>query len=149
MHIWIDGDACPKKIKDILFRAAIRRKVPTTLVANHVSSIPPSPFIKRLQVESGFDKADHKILASLKTHDLVITADIPLASEVIAKGGVALNPRGTLYTNTNIKQKLAMRDFNESLRECGMMSSGLDKLSDAEIRQFANHLDTILAKKSR
>ncbi|WP_133129565.1 YaiI/YqxD family protein [Legionella yabuuchiae] len=149
MRIWIDGDACPNKIKDIIFRAAIRTNTEVIIVANHFASIPFSPFIKRLHVESGFDVADNKIVENMHPNDLVVTADIPLANEVIAKKGMALNPRGELYTEANIKQKHAMRDFNESLRESGMISGGAPKLSATEIRRFANHLDMILTKSIR
>ncbi|QDP71263.1 YaiI/YqxD family protein [Legionella israelensis] len=146
MRIWIDGDACPNQIKDILFRAAIRTKTEVIIVANHTISIPSSPFIKRLQVESGFDVADNKITENIQPNDLVVTADIPLASEVINKKAIALNPRGELYTKANIKQKRAMRDFNESLRESGMISGTVAKLSSADIRRFANNLDAFLSK---
>ncbi|MCA0404217.1 MAG: YaiI/YqxD family protein [Proteobacteria bacterium] len=146
MQIWIDGDACPNKIKEILFRAAIRTKIPLVIVANHFLSIPPSPFIKRLQVEFGFDAADKKIAENIKENDLVITADIPLAAEVIAKKAIALNPRGELYSPQNMKQILSMRNFNESLRENRLISGGQAKLSQTEIRNFSNNLDKILAK---
>ncbi|GGI76501.1 YaiI/YqxD family protein [Legionella impletisoli] len=146
MRIWIDGDACPNKIKDIIFRAGIRTKTEVIIVANHFASIPSSEYIKRLQVESGFDVADNKITENIKPNDLVITADIPLASEVVAKNGMALNPRGELYTEANIKQKRAIRDLNESLRESGLISSETAKLSATDIRRFANNLDVILSK---
>ncbi|MCP0913616.1 MULTISPECIES: YaiI/YqxD family protein [Legionella] len=147
MQIWIDGDACPNKIKTILFRAAIRTKTPLVIVANHFVSIPPSPYIKRLQVETGFDSADKKIAASIKAHDLVITADIPLANIVIEQKGIALNPRGELYSANNIKQVLAMRNLNESLRNTGMISGGPASLSSSDVQRFSNHLDKILAAK--
>ena len=116
MKIWVDADACPGVIKEILFRAAERRKITTTLVANQSLAIPPSPHIQMLQVPSGFDVADNEIVRRLTAGDLVITADIPLAAEVIEKGGKALNPRGELYTTDNIKARLNMRDFMDSLR---------------------------------
>jgi len=141
MNIWIDGDACPKAIKQIVFRAAIKREVMVIIVANHLSVIPPSPFIKRVKVASGFDKADNYIVAHLEKGDLVITADIILADEVIAREASALNPRGALYSPANIKQILAMRHFNESLRENGLIRSGMESLSSKEIQQFANQLD--------
>jgi uncharacterized protein YaiI (UPF0178 family) len=147
LQIWIDGDACPNKIKEILYRAAIRTKTELIIVANHFFSIPPSPFIKRLLVESGFDAADRKIAENVQHNDLVITADIPLASIVIQKNGIALNPRGELYTESNIKQILAMRNLNESLRDNGMLSGGHGKLSQTDIRRFSNNLDKYLQGK--
>jgi len=149
LRIWIDGDACPNKIKEIVFRAATRTKTEVIIVANHLAHIPSSPFIKRLQVESGFDVADDKIAESISINDLVVTADIPLASEVVAKKAWALNPRGELYSESNIKQKRAMRDFNESLRESGMLNSKTAKLNSTDIRRFANILDTILRKNTK
>lgn len=144
MNIWIDGDACPKAIKQIIFRASVKREVMVILVANHLSVIPPSPFIKRVQVESGFDKADNYILSHIKASDLVITADIILADLVITKKAYALNPRGTLYTSNNIKPILTMRHMNESLRDSGLIRGGLDALSSKEIQNFSNHLDKII-----
>lgn len=146
MRIWIDGDACPNAIKSILFKAAQRRRIELILVANKAIAVPSSPYIKRWLVESGFDVADNKIVEHVGQGDLVITADIPLADEVIDKGALALNPRGQLYTKSNIKQILAMRDFNTSLRDSGMINSGTRPLGAKEIQQFANHLDTILTK---
>ena len=113
MKIWIDGDACPKAIKQILFRAAVKRQVMVMIVANHLATIPPSPFIRRVLVESGFDKADQFILQEIQPQDMVITADIILADAVITKGAMALNPRGTLYNVNNIKPILTMRLINE------------------------------------
>ena len=113
MHIWVDADACPKVIKEILFRAAERKQINLTLVANHPLRTPPSRYIKSLQVPGGFDVADNKIVQSLQPGDLVITADIPLAAEVIEKEGHALNPRGTFYTKENIQERLAKRNFME------------------------------------
>ncbi|CDZ76468.1 hypothetical protein BN59_00737 [Legionella massiliensis] len=144
MQIWIDGDACPKAIKQILFRAAVKRQITVIIVANHLATIPPSSFIKRVQVESGFDKADNYIVSGVAPKDLVITADIILADEVISKDAFALNPRGMLYTPNNIKQILTMRHFNESLRENGLIRSGLDALSAKEIQSFSNQLDKII-----
>ncbi len=147
MQIWIDGDACPNKVKEILYRAAVRTQTPLIIVANHYLTIPPSPFIKRMQVESGFDAADRKIAEQVLENDLVITADIPLASIVINRKGIALNPRGELYTESNIKQILAMRNLNESLRDNGMISGGHGKLSTTDIRKFSNNLDKYLQKR--
>ncbi|ARG96335.1 YaiI/YqxD family protein [Legionella micdadei] len=144
MVIWIDGDACPKAIKQILFRAAVKRLVRVMIVANHFATIPPSPLIRRVQVESGFDKADKYIITHIEPKDLVITTDIVLADEVITKGALALTPRGMLYTPNNIKQILTMRHFNESLRETGLIRGGLDTLSGKEIQNFSNHLDRII-----
>jgi uncharacterized protein YaiI (UPF0178 family) len=144
MNIWIDGDACPKVIKQIIFRAAVKRQVVVIIVANHLVIIPPSPFIKRVQVEQGFDKADNYITSHLNAGDLVITADIILADEVVAKEAVALNPRGTLYTPNNIKQTLTMRHMNESLRESGLIRGGIDSLNTKEVQHFSNHLDKII-----
>ena len=147
LEIWIDGDACPNKIKEILYRAAMRTHTNLIIVANHFLSIPPSLYIKRLQVAAGFDAADTKIAECMQEGDLIITADIPLASIVIHKQGIALNPRGELYTESNIKQVLAMRNFNESLRDNGMISGGHGKLGQTDIRRFSNNLDKFLNKK--
>jgi|SRR5580704_13601904 uncharacterized protein YaiI (UPF0178 family) len=144
MNIWIDGDACPKAIKHILFRAAAKRRVMVIIVANHLATIPPSPFIKRVQVESGFDKADKYIVSHIEAGDLVITADIILADEVITKDALALSPRGMLYTSNNMKQILTMRHLNESLRESGLIRGGLETLNSKEIQNFSNHLDRII-----
>ena len=149
MNIWIDGDACPKAIKQILFRAANKRQVTLFMVANHMSNIPPSPFIKRVLVESGFDAADKYIIAYAKPKDLVITADIILADELISADVIVLNPRGTLYTVNNMKSILALRDMNESLRSSGMLQGGLNQLSAKEIQSFSNYLDKILTQYSQ
>lgn len=147
MHIWVDADACPKMIKEILFRAAIRTKTPLTLVANSLLTYPRSPFIRAVCVEKGFDSADHYIVSQVKAYDLVITADIPLAAEVIAKQGQAINPRGELYTANNIRQRLQIRDMNEQLRATGLNIGGPSALSVKEKTAFANTLDSYLAKK--
>jgi uncharacterized protein YaiI (UPF0178 family) len=149
LNIWIDGDACPKAIKQILFRAAVKRQVMVMIVANHLATIPRSPFIKRAQVESGFDKADKYILTHIAPKDLVITADIILADEVISKEALALSPRGILYTTSNIKHILTMRHLNESLREIGLIRGGLDTLNSKEIQSFSNHLDKIITSARR
>lgn len=146
MKIWIDADACPNKIKDITFRAAIRTKTVAMVVANHYIQVPSSPFIKAWKVDSGFDVADTTIVVNMEENDLVITADIPLANAVINNKGIALNPRGILYTEKNIKQILATRDLNESLRSNGMISGGSAKLNQMDIQKFSNHLDTLLRK---
>lgn len=146
LQIWLDGDACPKPIKAILIRAIIRTKTPLIIVANHFIPTPASPFIKKWQVGAGFDMADNAIAANIKPRDLVITADIPLADAIVAKGGFALNPRGEMYSTQNIKQLLAMRNFNESLRSSGLISGGPPKIGPKELQQFANSLDTYLTR---
>ena len=146
MQIWVDADACPKPIKDILFRAAQRTATTVTLVANHALRTPASPHIKTLQVSSGFDIADNEIVKRISVGDLVITADIPLAAEVIDKGGMALNPRGELYTSDTIRQRLAMRDFMDTLRSSGINTGGPATLSQSDKKQFANNLDKLLAQ---
>lgn len=146
MKIWVDADACPVVIKEILFKAALRTQVQTTLVANHAMRIPPSRFVDFLQVGSGFDVADNEIVKRLKPGDLVVTADIPLAAEVIEAQGQALNPRGQLYTTENIRARLNMRDFMESLRSSGVQTGGPAAISQADRQAFANQLDRILAK---
>ena len=146
MHIWVDADATPAVIKDILFRAAERRKMAMTLVANKLLKVPPSFYIKALQVSHGFDVADREIASRLEAGDLVITADIPLAAQVIEKGGHALNPRGEFYSKENIREILNMRDFMEELRGAGLTSSGPAAFSQADRQAFANQLDRFLAK---
>jgi len=147
MHIWVDADSCPNVIKEILFRAVDRTKIYMTLVANQPIKYGNSPFIKSIQVSAGFDIADNYIVKHLNSNDLVITADVPLASAVIDKGAIALNPRGELYSNNNIKQRLSMRNFSENLRSSGMITRGPDKLSKRDIQMFASHLDKILHTK--
>lgn len=149
MKIWVDADACPKPIKEILFRAALRTQTELILVANHTLPAPPSPLIKKLQVVGGFDVADHKIVEEMTEGDLVITADIPLAAAVIEKGGLALNPRGELYTPNTIRQRLSMRNFNEVLRESGMLTSGPNKLTQRNSHAFASALDRILWERKK
>lgn len=146
MKIWVDADACPVAIKEILFRAAERRAVALTLVANHYLRTPPSPFIDLLQVKSGFDVADNEIVKRLDPGDLVITGDIPLAAEVVEKGGLALSPRGERYSRDNIKDRLAMRDFMDTLRGSGIQTGGPSALSKVDRQAFANQLDQLLTK---
>lgn len=146
MTIWVDADACPGPIKDILFRAAERARVPTLLVANHALRAPRSQFVKTVQVQHGFDVADARILAGLAPGDLVVTADVPLAAQAVAAGAVALNPRGTLYTDDNVRDHLARRDFMESLRSAGEVTRGPPALSKADVQAFANQLDKYLAR---
>lgn len=149
MQIWVDADACPVVIKEILFRAADRAKIPTTLVANKLLFVPPSPYLKAMQVAKGFDVADNEIVAALAAGDLVITADIPLAAQVIEKGGHALNPRGEFYSAENIRERLAMRDFMESLRASGVETQGPSAMQSSDRHAFAKQLDQFLARRPR
>lgn len=146
MKIWVDSDACPVVIKDILFRAAERTGVTLTLVADQPQRIPPSRCIKFIRVASGLDVANNEIVKRLSLGDLVITSDIPLAAEVIEKGGYALNPRGELYTADNIKSCLNMRDFMDTLRSSGIDTGGPSAISQSDRQSFANQLDTFLTK---
>lgn len=149
MKIWVDADACPAAIRDILFRAAMRTGVQLTLVANQAVRIPRSPCIKMFQVTRGFDVADSEIVKRLSAGDLVVTSDIPLAAEVIEKGGRALNPRGELYSVDTIKARLNMRDFMETMRASGIVTGGPTALSRSERKAFADHLDKILSECAR
>jgi uncharacterized protein YaiI (UPF0178 family) len=149
MKIWVDADACPVVIKEILFRAADRTGVSLTLVANHAMRVPPSRHIRMLQVGSGFDVADDEIVKRLDAGDLVITADIPLAAEVIEKGGHALNPRGELYSTENIRERLNMRDFMDTMRASGIDTGGPPALSQSDRQSFANKLDKFLATRPK
>lgn len=146
MHIWVDADACPRAAKEVLFRAADKRQVETTLVANQYLSTPPSRFVKALQVPQGFDVADNEIVRLLAPGDLVVTGDIPLADEVISKGGAAISPRGAIYTRENIKDILSRRDMMEQLRDSGMVSGGPDAYSKKDVQSFANALDRYITK---
>ena len=147
MRIWVDGDACPAVIKEILFRAAVRTKIPLTLVANQPMQIPRSELISILTVSSGLNVADQRIVELLDPGDLVITADIPLAAHVVNKGGVALDPRGELYTDENIGERLTMRNLMDELRGSGVVGGGPAPFSSNDRQAFANQLDRILAKK--
>ena len=146
MQIWVDADACPNVIKEILFRAADRVAVQVTLVANQAIQVPRSHHIRSIQVASGFDVADNYIVQQAQAGDLVITADIPLASEAIDQGCLALNPRGDLYTTENIRQRLNMRDFMDTMRSSGVDTGGPPAFSKADRMAFANQLDRLLAK---
>jgi uncharacterized protein YaiI (UPF0178 family) len=146
MQIWVDADACPVAIKEILFRAAQRTGLFLTLVANQPMRVPPSKNIRFLQVSAGFDVADNEIVQRLEPGDLVITSDIPLAAEVIEKGGLVLSPRGERYTADNIRPRLNMRDFMDTMRSSGMHTGGPPALSKADRMMFANQLDRILVK---
>ena len=147
MHIWVDADACPGVVKEILYRAAERREIPLTLVANQPLRTPPSKFIRTLQVPRGFDVADNEIAARIEPGDLVITADIPLASDAIARGAHAIDPRGELYTKDNIRERLQMRDFMDGLRASGVQTGGPSALGHADRKRFADQLDRFLARK--
>jgi uncharacterized protein YaiI (UPF0178 family) len=146
MQIYIDADACPKVIKEVLFRAAERLQIPLTLVANKLLYCPPSKVIRALQVPAGFDVADNKIAELVAPGDLVITADIPLAAEVIARGAHVLDPRGEFYTQDTIQERLTMRNFMESLRGSGVETGGPPSFSQRDCQTFANQLDKFLAK---
>jgi uncharacterized protein YaiI (UPF0178 family) len=146
MHIWVDADACPAVVKDILYRAVERTQLPMTLVANKPLRTPASPWIRSLQVPRGFDVADNHIVRELQPGDLVITADVPLAADVIARGGHALNPRGELYTKDTIEERLATRDFLAKLRETGVQTGGPDALDQTDRKRFADQLDRFLAR---
>ncbi|EPG0369242.1 YaiI/YqxD family protein [Photobacterium damselae] len=146
MKIWVDADGCPNVVKEILFRVANRVGVQVTLVANQFIRVPASAHIRSIQVEAGFDVADNYIVQQVEAGDLVITADIPLADEVITKNGHALNPRGEMYTKETIKQRLQMRDFMETLRSSGIQTGGPAPLSQADRQNFANKLDSFIAK---
>lgn len=146
MKIWVDADACPNAIKEILYRAAERRKIPLTLVANQPIRVPPSPWIRAIQVVAGFDVADDAIAAQVESGDLVVTADIPLAAAVIDKDALALNPRGDLYSRDNIREQLALRNFMDGLRSSGVETGGPPPFSHADRQAFANQLDRLLAR---
>ena len=146
MQIWVDADACPTAIKDILFRAAERTGIMTILVANQYLQTPPSRYIKLVLVTSGYDVADNEIVKRLSVGDLVITGDIPLAYEVIGKGGHAINPRGERYTQDTIKERLSMRDLMDTLRASGINTGGPSALTSRDIQAFANQLDKFLSE---
>jgi hypothetical protein len=146
MIVWVDADACPVQIKEILFRAAERVQVETVLVANHALRVPKSRFIRATQVEAGFDVADARILSRLTAGDLVVTADVPLAAQVVGAKGFALNPRGTFYTPDNVQDHLARRNFMESQRFAGELTRGPPTLNRTDIQAFANELDKFLSR---
>jgi len=146
VHIWVDADACPVAIKEILYRAAVRSQIPLTLVANKPLNVPRSPFIRALQVERGFDVADDEIAQRLAPGDLVITADVPLAAAVVARGGHAIDPRGERYTAENVREHLAMRDLLAKLRETGVQTEGTAPLDQADRKRFADQLDRFLTQ---
>lgn len=146
-QIWVDADACPKTVKEILFRAADRVGIRVTLVANQYLQVPASRYIRSIQVTAGFDVADNYIVRHAAAGDLVITADVPLAAEVVAKGCPALNPRGELYTEENIRERLNMRDFMDTLRSSRLISGGPAAFSRSDRQAFANQLDRLLSQK--
>ena len=149
MKIWVDADACPVVIRDILFRAAERTGVTMTLVANQPVRVPASPHIEFVQVSPGFDVADNEIVKRAVSGDLVVTADIPLAAEVMETGVHALSPRGELYSTDTIRQRLNMRDFMDTLRASGIHTGGPPALSRRERQSFANHLDRMLTRHAK
>ena len=145
MKIWVDADACPVVIKEILFRAVDRVGIQMTLVANQVINVPRSRYIHSIKVAAGFDVADNEIVRQVEAGDLVITSDIPLAAEVIEKAGIALSPRGELYTEMNIRARLNMRDFMDTMRSSGIDTGGPPPMGNSERKAFADHLDKLLA----
>jgi uncharacterized protein YaiI (UPF0178 family) len=149
IQVWVDADACPAPIKQILFRAAARTHVHVTLLANHPLTVPTSPYINFVQVQKGFDVADDEIVLRANVGDLVITSDIPLAAEVVEKGCLALNPRGELYTRDNVRARLNMRDFMATMRDVGVQTGGAATFSAADRQLFASKLDSLLAKAQR
>ena len=147
MPIWVDADACPQVIKEILYRAAERAQILTTLVANTALRVPPSPFIRTLRVEQGWDVADGQIVQQVQPGDLVVTADIPLAALVIARGARALDPRGELYTEDNVQERLAVRNLMQGLRAGGDLIAGPAPFSQGDRQRFANHLDHFVTRR--
>lgn len=149
MRIWIDADACPKPVKEIVFRASMRTKTPVVLVANKAIAIPLTGYISIIQVSAGFDMADARILEEMKKGDLLITADVPLADSFLEKGGLAINPRGELYTPDNIKDRLATRDLMADLRDSGLVLGGPKSFGTKEAHAFANSLDALLTARNK
>ena len=148
MRIWVDADACPNAVKEILFRAAERCQVEVVLVANQPLRMPPSPYVRSIQVERGFDVADNRIAQEVGPGDLVITADVPLAAAAVERGSLALDPRGTLYTKGNVREYLDLRNFMTGLRDSGVQTAGPAALSASDRQSFANQLDRLLAQRS-
>ena len=149
MQIWVDADACPGAVKEILFRAAQRTGIPLTLVANHPLRTPPARHIRAIQVPGGFDVADNAIIDRIAPGDLVITADIPLAAAVLDRGAHALNPRGEYYSEDNIRERLGMRNFMDELRSSGVVTGGPDAFGARDRQAFANQLDRFLAQRTK
>lgn len=148
-HLWIDADACPKILRDLIFRASDRHALPVTFVANQPLGITPSKMIRSIQVEHGADRADQEIIARMNAGDLVVTQDIPLAAEVIENGGTALNPRGDIYTTDNIRARLHLRDFMDSLRGSGVQTGGPPPLGDKDKKIFADALEKTIVRLKR
>jgi len=146
VRIWVDADACPNGVKEILFRAAERCRVEVVLVANQPLRTPPSPYVRSIQVERGFDVADNRIAQEVVPGDLVITADVPLAAAAVERGSLALDPRGTLYTKGNVREYLDLRNFMTGLRDSGVQTSGPAPISASDRQNFANQLDRLLAQ---
>ncbi len=146
MQIWVDADACPKVVKEILYRAAERVEISLNLVANRPLYIPRSPYLRVIQVPSGFDEADHRIVELMQPGDLVVTGDIPLAAAVVEKGGHVLGPRGEQFTEDNIQERLAMRNLMDQLRSTGLDTGGPAALSKSDRQAFANGLDQLLTR---
>jgi uncharacterized protein YaiI (UPF0178 family) len=144
--IWVDADACPISIKEVLYRVANRTKIPVTLIANQMLWVPPSPFIKALQVPSGFDVADQRIAEEVNAGDIVVTADIPLSALIVAQQAWVIDPRGVLIDQTTIDARLTMRNFMESLRESGVQTGGPSAFTNKDVQAFANQLDRLLAR---
>jgi len=149
VQIWVDADACPRPIKEILFRAAERQQVPMILVANTLLRTPPSPLIRAMRVRRGFNVADREIVDQVQAGDLVVTADVPLAAEVIGRGAHALDPRGVLYTQENIPERLAVRNLMAELRTTGLQTGGPAPWSRGDSHAFANQLDRLLATRGK
>ena len=149
MKIWVDADACPVAIREILFRASARIGIEVTLIANQQVSIPKSRHIKMLLVPPGFDVADEEIVKRMAPGDLVVTSDIPLAADAIEKGGFVLSPRGERFTKENIGARLNMRDFLETMRASGAVTGGPPALSQSDRKAFADELDKLLSKQAR
>lgn len=149
IQIWVDADACPGAVKEILFRAAQRTGISLTLVANHPLRTPPARHIRAIQVPGGFDVADNEIVERIAPGDLVITADIPLAAAVLERGAHALNPRGEFYSEDNIRERLGMRNFMDELRSSGVVTGGPDAFGPRDRQAFANQLDRFLAQRPK
>jgi len=147
LKIWVDADACPAPIKEILFRVANRRQLHVTLIANQMLRVPPSPWIRCLQVPAGFDVADARIAEEVRAGDLVISADVPLAAKVVTKGGFVLDPRGMMLDEANIQERLTLRNFMDELRASGVETGGPSAFSAADRQRFANALDSFLARR--
>ena len=146
LTIWVDADACPNLIKNVLFRLADKRQIQVVLVSNHFVKVPNSNYVSSKQVSQGFDEADNEIVASMSPRDIVVTGDLPLANEVVEKKGLAINPRGTVYSEENIKSHLSRRDLMEDLRESGMVSGGPSVLNKKHVQEFSNSLDRVVTK---